>query len=61
MTLKLQAFYCPFPSAINQHCDAAYQHTLEWLHLFNFVTDESVYKTLETAKYYSTSRCYEVQ
>jgi len=52
MRLKLQDFYCPFPSAVNQHCEAAWQHTLKWLHLFNFVTDESVYKTLEGAKYY---------
>ncbi|MBD2044125.1 hypothetical protein H6F78_00505 [Coleofasciculus sp. FACHB-64] len=52
MTFKLQDFYCPFPSAINQHCEVACQHTLKWLRLFNLVTDESVYKTLGAAKYH---------
>lgn len=52
MILKLQNLYCPFPSAINQHCEAACQHTLKWLRFFNVVTDESVHKNLAAAKYY---------
>lgn len=44
LNIKYPALYCPFPSAINPHYEAAYQHTLEWVRSFNIVTDESVYQ-----------------
>jgi 5-epi-alpha-selinene synthase len=45
--------YCPFhPAAINPHCDAAYQHTLNWMRSFNFATDKSVYQTLLLGKFH---------
>ncbi len=49
--IKFPVLYCPFPSAINQHCDAAYQRTLNWVRSFNLVTDESVYRSLLTVKF----------
>jgi 5-epi-alpha-selinene synthase len=50
--IKFPVLYCPFHAAINPHCDAAYQHTLNWMHSFNFATDESVYKTLLAGKFH---------
>ena len=35
--IKLPVLYAPFPSAINQHCEAAYQHTFEWVRSFNLL------------------------
>jgi 5-epi-alpha-selinene synthase len=49
--IKFPVLYCPFPSAINQHCDAAYQRTLNWVRSFNLVTDESVYRSLLKGKF----------
>jgi 5-epi-alpha-selinene synthase len=43
--------YNPFLSAINQHCDSAYQRTLNWVHSFNFVTDKSAYQVLLAGKF----------
>jgi len=37
--IKLPVLYCPFPSAINQHCEAAYEHTLEWVRSFNLLEE----------------------
>ncbi|AFZ24839.1 terpene synthase family protein [Cylindrospermum stagnale PCC 7417] len=57
--LKFPKFYCPFPSAINQHCEAAGQHTLDWVRSFNLVTDESVYQSLLAANLHvQTARGY---
>jgi 5-epi-alpha-selinene synthase len=44
LNIKYPALYCPFPSAINPHSEATYQHSLEWVRSFNLVTDESVYQ-----------------
>ncbi|MBD1811968.1 hypothetical protein NDA07_06970 [Microcoleus vaginatus DQ-U2] len=49
--IKFPVLYCPFPSAINPHCDAAYQRTLNWVRSFNLVTDESVYRSLLAGKF----------
>lgn len=57
--IKSPVLYCPFPSTINQHCEAAEQHTLNWVRSFNFVTDESAYQTLSAAKFHlMTARVY---
>jgi 5-epi-alpha-selinene synthase len=37
--IKLPTLYCPFPSAINQHCEAIYLHTLEWVRSFNLLEE----------------------
>lgn len=44
LNIKYPDLYYPFPSAINPHYEAAYQHTQEWVRSFNLVTDESVYQ-----------------
>ena len=51
-TIKLPALYCPFPSAINQHCEAAGQHSLEWARSFSLVKDESAIHILRVAKFH---------
>jgi 5-epi-alpha-selinene synthase len=48
--IKLPVLYCPFPSAINQHCEAVEPHSIEWLRSFNLVKDESAYKILRAIK-----------
>ena len=50
--IKFPVLYCPFHPAINPHCDAAYQHTLNWMRSFNFATDKSVYQTLLVGKFH---------
>lgn len=50
--IKFPVLYCPFHTAINPHCDAGYQHTLNWMHSFNFATDKSVYQTLLVGKFH---------
>jgi 5-epi-alpha-selinene synthase len=57
--INFPVLYSPFPSAINQHCDAAYQRTLDWVRSFNFVADESLYQSLLAAKFdVLTARVY---
>jgi 5-epi-alpha-selinene synthase len=34
----LPQLYCPFPSAVNPHAEAAEQHSLRWAQLFGIVT-----------------------
>lgn len=49
--IKFPILYCPFDSAaINPHCNAAYQHTLDWMRSFNFATDKSAYQSLLVGK-----------
>lgn len=49
--IKFPVLYCPFRPVINQHCDAAYQHSLNWVRSFNLVINESVYQSLLAGKY----------
>jgi 5-epi-alpha-selinene synthase len=49
--IKLPVLYWPFPSAINQHCEAAEPHSIEWLRSFNLVKNESAYKILRVTKF----------
>ena len=49
--IKLPVLYCPFPSAINQHCEAAYQHSLEWVRSFNLL-EESAFQKLFAANFH---------
>lgn len=37
--IKLPVLYCPFSSAINQHCEVAYQHSLEWVRSFKLLEE----------------------
>lgn len=49
--IKLPVLCCPFPSAINPHCEAAYQHTLEWVSSFNLL-EELACQSLFSANFY---------
>jgi 5-epi-alpha-selinene synthase len=57
--IKFPVLYCPFDLAINRYCDAAYQHTLNWMQSFNFAVDKSVYQTLLVGKFHDlVARAY---
>ena len=49
--IELPVLYCPFPSAINQHCEAAYQHTFEWVRSFNLL-EELAFQKLFAANFH---------
>lgn len=50
--IKFPVLHCPFHPAINPHCDAAYQHTLNRIDSFNFATDKSVYQSFLVGKFH---------
>ncbi|MBP1150944.1 MULTISPECIES: terpene synthase family protein [Methylocaldum] len=50
-TITLPEFYCPFPSRLNSHAEAANRHTLAWVRRFNLVTDDREWQRLEASKF----------
>ncbi|MGX2040576.1 terpene synthase family protein [Methylocaldum sp. MU1018] len=44
-------FYCPFPSRLNPHADAANRHTLAWVRQFNLVSGDREWRRLEASRF----------
>ncbi len=47
--IPFPSFFCPFPSAVNPHREAAHEHTLAWARRFGLVKDEAAIARLQNA------------
>jgi 5-epi-alpha-selinene synthase len=55
---QLPVLYCPFHSAINQHCELAYQHTFEWVRSFNLLEELACQRLFATKLHVLVARVY---
>jgi hypothetical protein len=49
--IVLPSFYCPFPSTLNIHVEAAQQHIGKWVQQFHLITGEKALKRFKAAKF----------
>ncbi len=55
---QLPTIYCPFPSCLNPHVEAAHEHTLDWATRFRLIKDTTMCRFLASRFAWLTARVY---